>query len=451
MKSKLIIVLFAISQICCAPKSMEKKDTLKNRLEQILNEHTLELWYPKVIDRRNGGYYSDFSYDWEKQGIQNKFIVTQARHIWTLSKAIEFYPERVQYREYAKHGYEFLRDYMWDQDHGGFYQIVDSLGNRPSNPSESEQRTYGNAFAIYALAAYYKVSKNPEVLVLAKDAFSWLDANAHDKEHGGYFKFIKSDKNANAQPTENIVDNTSDDIVYGIKDYNSSIHLLEAFTELYTVWPDELLRSRLQEMFEVVSQTMMDDRGFLKLYFHADWSPFDDHVIVEIGGIKSDYFSHITFGHDVETGFLLLEAAEVLEIEKEVILPRAKQLVDHALQKGWDNVKGGFYEQGKYIDGEVKILDESKNWWAQTEGMNSLLLIHSLFPKDSLKYFEKFELQVNYVEHNLLDPENLGWYSFGIGHHPEMKKRPKASIWKGTYHTSRALMRCISILESMDH
>lgn len=450
MKSKLIIVLFAISQICCAPKSMEKKDTLKNRLEQILNEHTLELWYPKVIDRRNGGYYSDFSYDWKKQGLQNKFIVTQARHIWTLSKAIEFYPERVRYREYAKHGYEFLRDFMWDQDHGGFYQIVDSLGNRSANTSESEQRTYGNAFAIYALSAYYKVSKNPEVLMLAKDAFSWLDANAHDHDHGGYFKFIKSKKNANAQPTENIGDITSDDIVYGIKDYNSSIHLLEAFTELYTVWPNDLVKSRLQEMFEVVSQTMMDDRGFLKLYFHADWSPFDDHVIIEIGGMKGDYFSHITFGHDVETGFLLLEAAEVLEIEKEVILPRAKQLVDHALQKGWDNEKGGFYEQGKYIDGEVKILDESKNWWAQTEGMNSLLLMHVIYPNDPLSYFEKFELQVDYIEKNLLDHKYLGWYSFGIDHHPEMKKRPKASIWKGTYHTSRALMRCISILESMD-
>ncbi len=449
MKCRILLFFLLISsQFCCTPKSKEQRSSLKNRLERILNEHTLELWYPKVIDRINGGYYSDYSFDWTKQGLQNKFIVTQARHVWTLSKAIEFYPERVQYQEYAKHGYEFLRDFMWDKTHGGFYQMVDSVGIRPTNTSESEQRTYGNAFAIYALAAYYKVSKNPEVLMLAKDAFSWLDANAHDKEHGGYFKFMRSGKNANVQPSANNGGDTSDDIVYGIKDYNSSIHLLEAFTELYAVWPDELVKSRLQEMFEVVSQTMMDDRGFLKLYFHADWTPFDDHVIIEIGGNKSNYFSHVTFGHDVETGFLLLEAAEVLGIEKEVILPKAKRLVDHALQKGWDNEKGGFYEQGKYIEGGVKIIDSSKIWWTQTEGMNSLLLMHSLFSNDALRYFEKFELQVDYIEKNLLDYDYLGWYSFGIDHHPEMKKRPKASIWKGTYHTSRSLMHCVSILES---
>ncbi|MCK5206991.1 MAG: AGE family epimerase/isomerase, partial [Cyclobacteriaceae bacterium] len=129
---------------------------MKNKLEQVLNEHTLQLWYPRVIDQNNGGYYSNYSYDWTKENNQNKFIVTQARHVWTLSKAFEFYPERTEYQDYANHGYEFLRDHMWDKEYGGFYQLVDSTGQVPDGEYSFEKKLYGNSFAIYGLAAYYK-------------------------------------------------------------------------------------------------------------------------------------------------------------------------------------------------------------------------------------------------------------------------------------------------------
>ena len=118
---------------------------------------------------------------------------------------------------------------------------------------------------------------------------------------------------------------------------------------------------------------------------------------------------------------------------------------------GWDNEKGGFYDQGKYSDGKMKILDEGKNWWAQAEGINSLLLMHKHFPDDPNQYYEKFEWLVDYIEQNMLDHENLGWYSYGIDHHPEMKEKQKAQIWKGSYHTARSLMHCVSMLDNMDH
>lgn len=452
MINKIIIsILLFYCIVCCTSKTIEQKPSMKDKLEQILNEHTLELWYPRVIDRMNGGYYSNYSYNWTKEINQNKFIVTQARHIWTLSKAFEFYPERTEYQDYAKHGYEFLRDRMWDSEYGGFYQLVDSTGQVPEGEYSFEKKLYGNSFAIYGLAAYYKISKNEEVLDLAVRTFKWLDNHAHDSIYGGYFQYLRRD--GSSIPRSALEDgyDASDKVHVGFKDYNSSIHILEAFTELFHVWPDATLKDRLQEMYEVVSETMYDPRGFLKLYFYPDWTLVEDQEMLELSGERSFYTNHVTFGHDVETAFLLLEAAEALGIEQEEIMPKAKLFVDHALEKGWDNEKGGFYDQGKYIDGEMKILDEGKNWWAQSEGFNSLLLMHKHFPDDPNLYYEKFELLVDYIEKNLLDHENLGWYSYGIDHHPEMKTRQKAHIWKGSYHTARSLMHCISMLENTDH
>ena len=53
------------------------------------------------------------------------------------------------------------------------------------------------------------------------------------------------------------------------KDQNTSIHVLEAFTELYKVWPDELMRTRLQEMYDLISKTIVTEKGYLTLTLEA--------------------------------------------------------------------------------------------------------------------------------------------------------------------------------------
>jgi len=450
---KLILFFVIIISIStkCSQKKIDTEPTVKDRLELILNENSLDPWYPRVIDHINGGYYSNFASDWTKMENQEKFIVTQARHVWTLSKAYEFYPERTEYKDFAHHGFEFLRDHMWDQEFGGFYQQVDSVGNVPQTESALDKRAYGNAFAIYGLAAYYNISGDEEVLDFVIQAFNWFDEHARDHINGGYYQYLKRDGSFIPRSALEEGYNASDSAFVGLKDYNSSIHILEAFTELYKVWPDEIVKDRLREMYIVVSETMYDERGFLKLYFYPDWTLVQDEDMEALMGERSYYTNHVTFGHDVETAFLLLEAAEALGMQENEILPKAKLFVDHALEKGWDNEKGGFYEMGKYIDGEMKILDVGKNWWAQAEGLNSLLLMHTLFPNDPHMYYDKFMLQLNYIDTNLIDHQHKGWYSGGIDHNPELKNGRKAQIWKGNYHTARSLMHCISMLEKVGH
>jgi mannobiose 2-epimerase len=122
-------------------------------------------------------------------------------------------------------------------------------------------------------------------------------------------------------------------------------------------------------------------------------------------------------------------------------------MLDHALTYGFDESVGGFYEGGYYFQGEsvCRIIKETKNWWAQAEGLNALLLFSKIFPQEK-KYFDYFLKQWEYVKTYILDLENGDWFEGGLDKEPHLKTGPKSHIWKCTYHTSRALMNCITLL-----
>src|SRR4028119_532642 len=96
---------------------------------------------------------------------------------------------------------------------------------------------------MYALAAYYQASGDTNGLHLAKKTFQWLEEHSHDPVHKGYFQHLRRDGTPIARQRD--TPSTSD---LGYKDQNSSIHLLEAFTALYEVWKDPLVKERLNEM-----------------------------------------------------------------------------------------------------------------------------------------------------------------------------------------------------------
>ena len=400
----------------------------------------LDVWYPRAIDSLHGGYLSDFTHDWRPEGAQEKMIVTQARHVWTTAEAAEFYEEeKGRYLPMAAHGFAFLHDAMWDRVHGGFFTRVTREGEPEMEGADSLKTAYGNAFGIYGLAAYAHASGDTAALGLAQDAFHWLEEHSHDPVHGGYFQFMTRD---GTPLTEGYAGTPP-------KDQNSSIHLLEAFTELHAVWPDSLVRERLEEMLHVVRDTLVSEEGNLRLYFEPDWTPVsyrDSSSDVRAAHYGLD---HVSFGHDVETAFLLLEAAHALGIEADTTLQVAKRMVDRALRTGWDGDAGGFYDEGYVFPGstDVTIIKNTKNWWAQAEALNTLLLMARRFPDDPMDYAARFEEQWAYVDTYLLDHEHGGWYDSGLDQDPESRRRPKGHVWKGAYHTARSLMAVVKGLE----
>jgi mannobiose 2-epimerase len=413
----------------------EARHALADEIEASLRHELLAAWYPRVVDTVFGGYRTQWDADWEASDNDTRMIVTQARHTWTTAKAAQFFREDTSYLAMSAHGFHFLRDRMWDAEYGGFFWRVGTDGTPlVEGPGSPAKQAYGQAFGIYALAAYHAASRNEEALRLAQRAFHWLDANAHDSAFGGYFQNLGRDGTPLAPGAVGLPP----------KDQNSSIHLLEAFTELYPLWPDSLLGARLGELLEIIRDTITGDNAYLTLFSHADWRPYLplDSTGIPVRGGPMD---HVSFGHDVETAFLMLEAAAVLGIDPSATIERGKAMVDHALRWGWDDRLGGFYDAGEYDESrtEVTITQDGKNWWTQAEGLNSLLLLGDRCPGDSLAYHEKFLRQWAYIEAHLIDHERGGWYVAGTDTDPGAAERDKGSIWKGAYHDGRALMNVI--------
>ncbi len=417
-------------EMTAEPLTAPEKKALAEEFESALKGGLLEMWYPRCVDQKHGGFLCDFDYRWRPIGPHHKMLQFQARQTWVASKAAMRYPDDPRYQAAARHGFRFLRDVQWDKEHGGWFWMLDRQGN-PKDIWEGAKHAYGMSFGIYACSAYYEATRDREGLNLAQEAFAWLEEHAHDEEHGGYYEFYRRDgARIVSRQTSPVPDADRDAIGthLGLKSMNSHIHLMEALTELLGVWPDPLVKQRLREIFLIVRDRIIVPPGAMHLFFHPDWTPIPDHD---------------SYGHDVETGFLLLEAAQALGLENDARTRRiARSLVDHALDYGWDKKHGGFYYGGSTFG---EIFNEDKAWWVQAEGLNALLLMAHEFPKDRATYEARFRDQWNYVKRYMIDRKHQGWYPSALDT-GRGKKQIKGSPWKASYHTARALMNCHDML-----
>ena len=452
--TKQLTALFLISVIATAFAACdreaavgpERRQALADEMEEVLLDE-LHSWYPRAVDTLHGGFLSRFTYNWTPEDPQDKMIVTQARHVWTTSKAAQRYPNDPRYASAAEHGCHVLRDVMWDEVHGGFFNLVTRDGTPiPDENGRLMKLAYGNAFGIFAVAAYHGATQDTSALNLAKRAFQWLEEHSHDPSYGGYYQFMEE----NGIPFSGGYGARADGrAATPPKDQNSSIHLLEAFTELYAVWPDPLVRQRLEEMFELIRDTMVSETGYLRLFFDKHWTPIsfrDSSAAVREANYQLD---HVSFGHDVETAYLLLEAEHALLGENTAQTETmARRMVDHALRYGWDKKYGGFYDRGYYFHNErPEIILETKNWWTQVEALNTLSMMGLRYPDQG--YNRRMVHQWLYVKENLIDSRFGGLYETGLREDPEAEEGLKGHIWKGNYHTVRSLMNTIDRLRGM--
>ena len=343
---------------------------------------------------------------------------------WIASQIVMRQPDlKEQYLPIVQHGVDFLSNVLWDKQYGGFFWGVDDNGQITPLYSDGKE-LYGISFDLYGAAAAYQATHDPRTLELAQKTFHWVDEHAHDAKNGGYFEwFARDGKVIEGNPdavTLHAIPLGSFPI--GYKSMNTHIHLLESFTQLYEVWKDDTLRQRLEELLALTRDRICVQPGVMNLYFTNDWRPIPDHD---------------SYGHDVETAYLMLEAEDVLGHGHD---PRTehmtKQLVDHALANGWDQVYGGFFQDGTTFG---KPESRLKEWWVEMEGLNSLLLMHEKYGRDTDVYFKAFQLQWQFIKAYQTDSQFHGVYEM-IGPNGVPTNADKGRIWKAAYHDGRALL-----------
>ena len=346
-----------------APRPVARADTpadlraLAPAVEKNLTIAILGFWYPKSIDREHGGYIVDFDAAGRFKGQAPKMIVTQARMLWLSSRLVREGRGGSEMREYARQGYRFLMDHMWDAEHGGFYWEVDRIGTTVVAP---HKHLYGQSFGLYALSEYARATGDKTALADATRLFSLLEARAHDATYGGYVEFFNRDWSAEPSDVMPYLG-----VPHGVKTMNTHLHLMEALTTFYRASQLPLAATRLAELITIQSNSVVRKaHGACTDQYARDWTP----------RLTPDV-ARASYGHDLENIWLLADAHDALGLP---IAPQEdlfRTLFANALAHGYDRQDGGFYDSGPLgLDADRR----GKTWWVQAESLVSALTMYKL-------------------------------------------------------------------------
>jgi mannobiose 2-epimerase len=155
--------------------------------------------------------------------------------------------------------------------------------------------------------------------------------------------------------------------------------------------------------------------------------------------LKSDKFS---YGHDVEGGWLLHEAAEILNNEEifQKVRSKAVTMTDAALEGGLD-VDGGLMYEGD----DNGIIDRDKHWWPQAEALVGL--VNAFQISGDPKYMDKAKSVWAFINEKIVDHENGEWYWSYKADGSINKLDDKAGPWKCPYHNGRAMLELMRRLK----
>jgi mannobiose 2-epimerase len=202
-------------------------------LEEELN-NILQYWMQHAIDQHNGGFCGKIDNDNRCYHDAPKGAVLHARILWTFAAAF-MQTKEPAYVKMADRAYQYITDHFVDHKYGGVYWSVDHKGP----PLDTKKQIYALAFVIYGCSAYYRCTQYEPVKKLAIHLYELIQRFSFDPVQGGYLEAFGRDW----QP---IADwRLSNKDANEKKTMNTHLHVLEAYTSLYGIWPDETLAQHI--------------------------------------------------------------------------------------------------------------------------------------------------------------------------------------------------------------
>ena len=242
-----VLLLGFHASTSATPPTRDELDRQAARCHDMLVRSVVDFYLPNSIDRINGGYLEDLASDGTFAPGEGKFLTLQARQLWLFSTLADNDIRRDEALAAARVGYDFLQQHFHDKDHDGYFSRVTMDGS----PQDTRKHTYLNSFAIYGLVAYYRAAQDQHALDAAVRLFDVLEKKAYDRQHGGYQEFFYADWKPITDPREPRYVGA-----INTKTYNTHLHLLESFTELYRVSPQPLVARRLSELMLINMRTV---------------------------------------------------------------------------------------------------------------------------------------------------------------------------------------------------
>ncbi|MFO7682165.1 MAG: AGE family epimerase/isomerase [Chloroflexota bacterium] len=376
-------------------------------VKEELVSNILPFYARHMLDKERGGFYGSIHNDLTLELEAPKGLVQHGRLLWSYAQAARCLQEEA-YLAWAQQAGAFLMDHLRDREHGGFFWFVDAAGR----PFDTNKITYGQAFALYGLSEYALAAGDERSVETAVSLYHLLEKHTWDPEHGGYLEAFHADWSRNEDIN---VDKIAGSVA---KTMNTHLHMLEAYTNLLRAWDDDQIRHSLRLLIGMMLDHIIDPHtGHLKLHFSTDWQPLTPDI---------------SYGHDIEASWLLVEAAEVLGDAD--LLAKVIPMALHMAQVT--------YEEGLAADGSLRYENHNpdKIWWAQAEAMVGFMNAYQLSGEPHF-----LEASVNcwtYVKNEMIDRQNGEWF-WGRTASGDLVSDEKAGSWKAPYHNGRS---CLEIM-----
>jgi len=395
--------------------SFDKAD-FGRQLEEELRGNILPFWMTQTVDRVNGGFYGALTNDLKIHNEVPRSAILCARILWTYASAAHRYGDE-EYLSMATWAYDYLRRIFWDSEYGGVFWTVNTLGR----PAFDRKHHYAQAFAIYGLSEYYRATQEPQSLALAQELFHLLEKYAYDPQYGGYIE----GRNRKWEELEDM--RLSERDLNCRKSMNTLLHILEAYTNLLRVWEDGQLKTQHRALINTFLDHIVNpSTDHLKLFFDDKWT---------------SQLNNISFGHDIEASWLLVEAAEMHN--DPALLARVREM---AVKTAKAVYMDGLEEDGSlpYESGPKGMVDPRKSWWVQAEAMVGFYNAYQISKQDT--FAQTAYRCWEYIQNKMVDRMYGDWFKrLNPDGTPEVVAY-KTGPWECPYHHSRA---CFEMMDRL--
>ncbi|MBO7662843.1 MAG: AGE family epimerase/isomerase [Clostridia bacterium] len=380
---------------------------LYNEIKAHLEEKILPFW-EALKDDEHGGFYGYMDESLKLNRQADKGCILNSRILWTFSTAARVL-KRADLVPFADQAYAFLNSFL-DPENGGVYWSVTWDGK----PADTTKHTYCQAFAVYGLAAYYRLTGKEEALGKAMDLFRVIERKCRDEK--GYLEALKAD----FSPESN--EKLSENGVMASRTMNTLLHVIEAYAELERACPDPAVREAGIRGLEQALTTVYNPTGRrMEVFFDADFRSLLDMQ---------------SYGHDIEGSWLLKDAAESLAggAKAEKWQPMCLDLLESATERAFTD-HGLHYEM---VNGQLNTI---RAWWPQAEAM-----LGFLFGWESTGdpvWLRRMRTQWDYVLRSVVDSREGGEWLNEIREDGSSIGKPVVEEWKCPYHNGRMCLRLL--------
>jgi mannobiose 2-epimerase len=374
-------------------------------------EDILAFWMSTSLDKNQGGFIGKLDHHGVLDPNAPKGLVLNARILWTFASAQNTNVNQ-KVKDIAHRAYVALNRDFLDKIHGGYFWSL----THQNEPLNLRKQIYGQAFVIYAFAAYHKYAQDPEALENALDLYRLMAKHAFDPVHGGYREAFAADwshlEDMRLSPKDL---NTP-------KSLNTHLHIMEAYVQLYQVWHDSGLVKKIKDLIDIFLLHFIDRKaGHVHMFFDDDWQV-----------IPAPW----SYGHDIETSWLLYEAAEHVQYRLDEVRDVAILLAEGVMP---------------VVDAEGGVSYEShlnqKHWWVQAEAMVGFMNAYQMTSHE--KYLDAVYRIWDYTKKYIKDTENGEWFWGRNEDGTVMEQEDKVGFWKCPYHNVRACMQMSERLKTI--